>query len=53
MPGSRGQRAGRNKRSALRGSVVDPSDMDMVKVPDAVERVTASPNLLYGDYAGY
>ena len=45
--GSRLARVGRNKRSALRRIVFDPSGSDMAKVPAAVRRVTASPNAPY------
>jgi len=38
---------GRNKRSALRRIVFDPSGMDMTKVPAAIRRVTASPAPAY------
>ena len=38
---------GRNKRSALRRIVFEPSGVDMAKVPIAIRRVTASPNPPY------
>jgi len=40
-------RVGRNKRSALRRIVFEPSGINMANVPIAIRPVTASPNPPY------